>query len=214
MSKLPVRNMKGEQVGEFDLSDDLLVFDKGSQAVHDAVVAYQAHQREGTASTLTKGEVAGSGCKPWRQKGSGRARAGYRQSVIWRGGSVVFGPRPRKYSKGMSKKTSRLAFRRALSEKVAAGKVIVLDDLKLDEPKTKAMSKIVKDLEAERGMLMVVNTVEPNIALAARNIKKLELTTSQSVNTYQILRYPLIAVTREAMAELENRLKAPVGRGA
>lgn len=213
MSKLPVRDMKGKQVGEFDLADDLLVFDKGLQAMHDAVVAYQAHQRAGSASTLTKAEVAGSNKKPWRQKGLGRARAGYRQSPVWRGGGVTFGPKPRKYQKKMTRKTAKLAFRRAFSEKVAAGAVVVLDEMAFSEPKTKEMAAVVKSMEAEKGALIVVDTLDMNLALSARNIPKVELTTAADVNTYQLLRYPVIIVTKKGMAELEKRLKAPAGRG-
>ncbi|MBU0678134.1 MAG: 50S ribosomal protein L4, partial [Verrucomicrobia bacterium] len=113
--------MKGESIGDFDFSDELLVHDKGLQALQNAVVAHRAAQRAGSASTLTKSEVAGSGRKPWRQKGLGRARAGYRQSPVWRGGGVAFGPKPRSYAKKISKKGARLAFRRAFSEKIAAG---------------------------------------------------------------------------------------------
>ena len=214
MSKLPVRNIKGEQVGEFDLADNLLVYDKGSQALHDAIVAYQANQRQGSASTRTKGEVAGSNKKPWKQKGTGRARAGYRQSPIWRGGGVAFGPKPRSYSKRVLKKVARLAFRRAFSEKVAAGQVVVLDSLTLSSAKTREFASVVKTLAGTKGALFVMDRVGDNVALASRNIPKVEVTSSETVNTYQIMRYPLIVMTQEGVQGLEGRLKGATGSDA
>ncbi|NCC49705.1 MAG: 50S ribosomal protein L4 [Spartobacteria bacterium] len=211
MSKLPVRNMKGEQVGEFDLADDLLIFEKGTQALHDAIVAYQANQRQGSASTRNKGEVAGSNKKPWKQKGTGRARAGYRQSPVWRGGGVAFGPRPRSYNKKVLKKVARLAFRRAFSEKVAAGQVIVLDGMHLESSKTRDFASLVKNLEGNRGALFVMDRVGDNVALASRNIPKVEVTSAESVNTYQIMRYPLIVMTKEGAQELTGRLQGTAG---
>ncbi|MBN1269050.1 MAG: 50S ribosomal protein L4 [Kiritimatiellae bacterium] len=212
MSKLPVRNMKGESAGEFDLADDLLVLNKGAQVVHDAVVAYRANRRAGTASTLTKAEVAGTGAKPWRQKGTGRARAGYRQSPIWRGGGVAFGPKPRKYTKKLSKKAARLAFRRAFSDKVSAGQVVVIEDLSLAEPKTRPLAELLGKLGAQSGALLVVDQVARNLQLAARNLERVEVVTGKDVNTYQVLRYPLVLVTREGMARVQQRLKAEGGK--
>jgi large subunit ribosomal protein L4 len=203
--------MKGEQVGEFELADELLVFDRGSQALHDAVVAYLANQRQGSASTLSKSEVAGSNRKPWRQKGLGRARAGLRQSPVWRGGGVAFGPKPRDFRKRVPRKVARLAFRRALSEKVAAGQVVLLDELRLPAPKTREMAAVVKNLEGSSGALFVVDQLDDNVALASRNIPGIEVTSSQGVNTYQLMRYPLIVLTRQGMEQLEGRLKTSAG---
>ena len=207
MSKLPIKNVEGQPLGDFDLSDELLVFDKGSEAMHASVVAYRAHQRMGTASTLSKGEVAGSNKKPWRQKGLGRARAGYRQSPIWRGGAVAFGPKPRRYHKRLNKKTARLAFRRAFSERVAAGGMVVLDEISMEKPKTKEFASMLRTLDAPKGALFVLDRIDPNVALSARNIPSVEVTTSKAVNTYQLLRHPLVVVTKAAMAELESRLR-------
>ena len=128
MSKVPVYNVKGKAVGEVNVPDDLLLSSGGETAVHEAVVAHRAAARTGSASTLRKGEVSGSNRKPWRQKGTGRARAGYRQSPVWRGGSVAFGPKPRDFSKKLNKKVKRLAFRRALSARIAEGSVRVVED--------------------------------------------------------------------------------------
>src|SRR5512144_681930 len=133
--KLTIRDTKGNNQGELEVKFALIENGKGTQAVHDVVVAYQAAQRMGTACTKTMGEVAGSGKKPWRQKGTGRARAGSFASPLWRGGGVVFGPKPRDFGKKVSRKTKQLALRKALSERIKSGDVLVVDDLKLDSPK-------------------------------------------------------------------------------
>jgi large subunit ribosomal protein L4 len=205
MSTLLVKDTTGKQTGEYALSDDLLVYDKGLQSVHDAVVAYLANQRQGSASTLGKGEVAGSNRKLWKQKGTGRARTGFRQSPIWRGGGVVFGPKPRSYNKSLSRRQARLAFRRAFSENVAAGQIIVLEGLELSSPKTKAFAAILKNLDANVA-LVITESVDQNLVLASRNIPKVEVTTAASVNTYQLVRYPLIFVAKNALPALEQRL--------
>src|SRR5436190_9552811 len=135
--KLKIKDTKGKDQGELEVKFQLVEDGKGTQAVHDAVVAYNAAQRMGTASTKTMGEVAGTGKKPWRQKGTGRARAGSFASPLWRGGGVVFGPKPRDFGKKVSRKTKQLALRKALSERLKAGDVVVVDDLKLGSSKTK-----------------------------------------------------------------------------
>src|SRR5690242_13845227 len=135
--KLTIKDIKGQSQGELEVKFPLIENGKGTQAVHDVVVAYQAGQRSGTACTKTMGEVAGSGKKPWRQKGTGRARAGSFASPLWRGGGVVFGPKPRDFGKKVSKNTRHLALRKALSERLKAGDVVLLDDLKLSSAKTK-----------------------------------------------------------------------------
>ncbi|MFP6904567.1 MAG: 50S ribosomal protein L4 [Verrucomicrobiota bacterium] len=207
MSTIPVKNTKGKQTGEYTLSDDLLVFDKGLQSVQDAIVAYQANQRQGSASTLGKAEVAGSNRKLWKQKGTGRARTGFRQSPIWRGGGVTFGPKPRNYRKTISRRQARLAFQRAFSENVAAGQVFVLENLALSAPKTKEFAAILKNLDV-RVALVITNAVDQNLVLASRNIPKVEITTAASVNTYQLVRYPVIMVTKDALPALEQRLSS------
>src|SRR5690349_15588307 len=135
--KLTIKDTKGKDQGELEVKFQLVEDGRGTQAVHDAVVAYQAAQRMGTACTKNVGEVAGTNKKPWRQKGTGRARAGSFQSPLWRGGGVVFGPKPRSYTKKVSRQTRQLALRKALSERLKAGDVLVVDDLKLTSPKTK-----------------------------------------------------------------------------
>ncbi len=212
MSKIPVKNMQGSDAGEVEISDDLLIYDKGHQAVYEAVVAYQQNQRAGTASTLSKGEVAGTGSKPWKQKGTGRARAGYQQSPVWRGGSVAFGPRPRVFDRRLPRRVARLAFQRALSDKISAGELIVIDDLSLDAPKTKDMASALKALGAEKGALIVCEESIENVRLSARNIPRVHVTTAHHVNVYELLRYPLVLVTRKGLDVLADRLKAAAGR--
>ncbi len=208
MSKLTVTNMKGERVGDLELDDKVLVLDRGDQAVHDAIVAQQAGRRAGTANTLGKGAVAGSNKKPWRQKGTGRARAGYRQSPIWRGGGVAHGPHPRDFSKSLTKKTARLAFARAMSARMAADEVTVLDTLEVAEPKTRLVAGLQAALKAEKGLLIVVDRVDSNLTKAARNLVRVEVAAAKDVDTYAVLRYDRIAATRPAMDILTARIAA------
>ena len=207
MSKtILVKNKDGKDLGDYDVPENLLEYDKGDHAVHEVVVAYQAHQRAGTASTLSKSKVAGSGKKPWKQKGLGRARAGYKQSPIWRGGAVAHGPHPRSYKKKISKKIAKLAFRRAFSEKVQQNEVILIEDLNLESPKTKELNKIYRNLGIERGCLMVVDEVSQNLFLSSRNMQNVELISADLLNTYKLLLYKSVVVTKAAMNVLEKRL--------
>src|SRR5271157_160756 len=145
--KLTIKDIQGKDQGELEIKFSLIENGKGTQAVHDTVVAYRAAQRMGTASTKNVGEVAGTNKKPWRQKGTGRARAGSFQSPLWRGGGVVFGPKPRDFGKKVSRKTKQLAFRKALSERLRAGDVVLVDDLKLESPKTKDFLSLLSALD-------------------------------------------------------------------
>ncbi len=206
MSKLPLKSIKGDSVGEYELADNLLVLDKGAQAVHEAVVAFNAHQRAGTASTKTKAAVSGTGAKPWKQKGLGRARAGYKQSPVWRGGGVAHGPHPRKYRKKVSKKVAKLAFQRAFSAKVEQGEVTVVDLLPISSPKTREFAAVLKNLGLDRGALFIVESDNENIRLASRNIPRVEVVTAALANTYQLLRYRNVVVTKAGMEALEKRL--------
>src|SRR5215472_1337867 len=167
--KISIKDIKGKDQGELEVKFALVENGKGTQAVHDAVVAYQAAQRMGTASTKTMGEVNGSGKKPWRQKGTGRARAGSFASPLWRGGGVVFGPKPRDFGKKVSRKTRQLALRKALSERLRAGDVLLIDDLNLASAKTKDFLKVLKALELKGTALIVAQTTDQNLTLASRN---------------------------------------------
>ncbi len=207
MSKLGIYSMKGEAVGDMDVADGLLVQDRGEQAVHDVAVAMQNARRAGTASTKSKGEVAGAGGKPWRQKGTGRARAGYRQSPVWRGGAVAFGPKPRDYGVKVNRKVARLAFKRALSDRVVEGSVKVVDSLELPEIKTKLVADVMKALDVQAPVLIVIDRADRNVGLAARNLPKVEVVCAADLNVYQLLRYPAIVATQAAMKTLTERLQ-------
>ena len=206
--KIPVKNLAGKAKGDYEVKFSLVEGGRGTQAVHDVVVAYRASQRSGTACTKTVGEVAGTNKKPWRQKGTGRARAGSRRSPLWAGGGVVFGPKPRDFGKRVSKKTKQLALRKALTERLNAGDVMVLDDLKLESPKTKGFTEVLEKLEiADKSALLVDAAVENNLRLATRNLQRVEVTTSDAVNTYQVLRYDRLVFSRGAFEKLEKRLQ-------
>jgi len=204
--KLTVKDINGRGQGELEVKFPLIADGKGTQAVHDAVVAYLANQRRGTACTKTMGEVAGTGKKPWRQKGTGRARAGSFQSPLWRGGGVVFGPKPRDFGKKVSKATKQLALRKALSERLKSGDVVVVEDIKLSSPKTKEFVALLGALAVEGTALVVAPAGDKNLALASRNVPQVELATSDSLNTYQVLRFDKLLFTRGAFEKLEQRL--------
>jgi large subunit ribosomal protein L4 len=204
--KLTVKDIQGNGQGEYEVKFPVIEDGRGTQAVHDVVVAYMAAQRSGTACTKTMGEVAGTGKKPWRQKGTGRARAGSFASPLWRGGGVVFGPKPRDFSKKVSKNTKQLALRKALSERLKAGDIIVVDDIKLDSPKTKGFLRVMAALQVKGTTLIVSIGADQNLVLASRNISDVELTTSDSINTYQVLRFGKLLFTRGALEKLEQRL--------
>lgn len=204
--KIAVKDIKGNSQGELEVKFPLVEGGKGTQAVHDVVVAYQAAQRMGTAHTKTMGEVAGSGKKPWRQKGTGRARAGSFASPLWRGGGVVFGPKPRDFSKKVGRKTKQLALRKALSERLRAGDVVLVNDLKLDSPKTKDFVGLLSALELKGSALIVAQSTDKNLSMASRNVPNISLTTSESLNTYDVLRPDKLVFTRGAFEQVEARL--------
>jgi large subunit ribosomal protein L4 len=204
--KLTIKDSKGNNQGELEVKFPLVENGKGTQAVHDAVVAYQAAQRMGTACTKNVGEVAGTNKKPWRQKGTGRARAGSFQSPLWRGGGVVFGPRPRDFSKKVSRKTRQLALRKALSERLRAGDVVLVDELKLGSPKTKEFLGLLTALELKGTALFIAQAADQNLTLASRNVPNVALATSESLNTYDILRPDKLVFTRGAFEQVEARL--------
>ena len=178
---------------------------RGGQAVHDVVVALQAARRSGTACVKTKATVSGSGKKPWRQKGTGNARAGYKQSPVWSGGGVVFGPHPRDYSKAIPKQVRRLALRKALSARIAAGDVLVVDTFSVAEPKTKQFVNLVKANVAEEKVLVIAAAFDDNTYKAARNVRPTQLVTAREVNTEQLLAYRKILVTNDALPQLAER---------
>jgi large subunit ribosomal protein L4 len=205
--KLPIRDTKGNSQGEFEVAIALIENAKGTQAVHDTVVAYMAAQRTGTACTKTMGEVSGSGKKPWRQKGTGRARAGSFASPLWRGGGVVFGPKPRDFRKKVSRQTRQTALRKALSERLRAGDVLLLDDLKLGSPKTREFLGVLEALEIKGTALIISESADQNLVLASRNVPNIALSTGTAINTYEVLRSDKLIFTRGALEQLQARLK-------
>src|SRR3954468_11270681 len=178
---------------------------RGTQAVHDVVVAMRAARRSGSANTKTKAEVNLSGAKPWRQKGTGRARAGYKSSPIWRGGGVVFGPKPRDYSKKVSKTTRRLAFQKALTERINAGDILTLDSFAVTEAKTKSFLGLLREQTDAKTVLVLADAFDENTYRAARNVKPVLLATAQDVNTEQLLAFDKILVTDKALEQLAAR---------
>ena len=164
-----------------------LTLDKGEQAVKDAVTAYRNALRAGTASTKGKGEVAGSNKKPWKQKGTGNARAGFRQSPVWRGGGVAHGPKPRSYATKLNKKVWALAFARALSDKLVAGDVIVVDKFEFEAPKTKLMVKLLKELGVDRTAVIVQKDVDDTVVLTMSNLPRIDYSTAAALDVYTVL---------------------------
>ena len=202
---------KGEQKAKFTPVDD----DKGNHAVHEAVVAYNAAQRSGNACTKTVAEVAGTGAKPWRQKGTGRARVGYRRNPIWRGGGVAHGPKPRVYIKKLNKKVRDLAVRKAFTERIKDGQVVILDGLNLDEPATAQLAKTLNALGINakkpasaryKSAVLITAEADSNVALSARNIERVRSTTSDSLTTYEILWPDILVFTRDGYEKFEQRL--------
>ncbi len=181
--KLPLRDITGGTQGELEVRLPLLETHQYGQAVHDAVVAHQAARRSGTASTKTMGEVAGSGTKPWRQTGTGRARAGSFQSPLWRGGGVVFGPKPRDFGVKLNRKVRQVALRKALCERLRAGDIVLVDQLKLASPKTKEFLGVLKALNLGKTVLIVQGEADRNLLLATRNLPHVELALGLELNT-------------------------------
>jgi large subunit ribosomal protein L4 len=190
------------------LKVDLIENGIGTQALHETVVAYQANRRAGTHSTKTKATVAGSGKKPWRQKGTGNARSGYKSSPVWSGGGVVFGPHPRDYSKKTNKTVKQLALRKAISSRVNAGEVYLIDPITLDKPKTKDLvAKFKGELEKKTTALFIIEEPNQNLYLASRNHPHLVTVTGDQVNAEQILLCDKIFITEGALGKLSTRLQ-------
>jgi large subunit ribosomal protein L4 len=185
---------------------EIITNGKYTQAVHETVVAYRANRRSGTASVKTKATVNGSGSKPWKQKGTGRARAGYKQSPIWSGGGVVFGPHPRDYSKKISKQVRRIALRKALSARILAGDVLIVPTFVVGTPKTKEFIKLIGGISSEPKTLVVSTGFDDTTKLAARNVARVQLMTSADVNSENLLNYRKIVLTNDALTELAERI--------
>jgi len=210
MSKINLFNAKGEAAGAVEFADGLLLLDRGDQAVKDVVVAIRNARRAGTASTLAKGEVAGSNKKPWKQKGTGRARAGLRQSPVWRGGGVAMGPKPRGYGAKINRKVAQLAFRRALSGHINEQKVVVIEAFDVPNGKTKQMAALLQKLGAGEGRVLLVTTRRIiEVERSARNLPQVEVATADNVDVYSLLASRLVVATREALDVLAARMQKP-----
>ena len=192
-----------------DARIDIISNGKGTQAVHDVVVAMRANRRSGTASTKTKATVSGSGKKPYRQKGTGRARAGYLSSPIRVGGGVVFGPHPHSYAKKTSKTVKRLAFRKALSSRIIGGDVSVVDAFAVTELKTKAFMKLVGESTDVKKKILIVGQFDETTYKAGRNVQAVQLTSAEQVNTEDVLHYNKILITRDALNRIAERTAPP-----
>lgn len=203
MSNVSVFNMEGKEVGSIELNDAVFGVEINEHLVHMAVLQQLANKRQGTQKAKTRAEVRGGGRKPWRQKGTGHARQGSTRAPQWKGGGVVFAPTPRDYSFKLNKKEKRAALKSALTSRVNENKFIVVDELKLDEIKTKKMAGVLKALHAEKA-LVVIEGENENVALSARNLPTVKVAYINTINVYDILKYNTLVVTKNAVAAIEE----------
>lgn len=206
MPKVALYNMKGEQTGEVDLKDEVFGVEVNEAVLHDAVVNHLANRRQGTQSAKTRAEVSGGGRKPFRQKGTGRARAGSTRSPLWRKGGIIFAPKPRSFRYTMPKKVKRLALKSALSSKVQNGNIIVLEGLAIAEPKTKEMAGMLDNLKVERKALVVTADADSIVVKSARNIPGITPTHVSSLNVYDVLAHDKLIITKDAVTKVEEVL--------
>jgi len=214
--KITVKDLQGKDHGQIEISAQLERFEElgnrmiGTQTAHEVVTAIRAARRLGTACTKTMGDVAGTGKKPWRQKGTGRARSGSFASPLWVGGGVVFGPKPRDYSKKVNRKVSQLALQKILSSRVAAGDLIAVEELKMQSPKTGQFVQMLKDMSLDEGKVLFLASMEDdintNFRLASRNVPRVKIVNSATVNTFDLVAHPKIVVTRKAWENIEKRI--------
>jgi large subunit ribosomal protein L4 len=206
MSKdIKIYDINGAVVGDYTLDDKYIELEKGEQAVHDVVVAFQASLRAGTACTKNRSKVRGGGAKPFRQNGTGRARSGSIRNPIWRGGGTIFGPQPRSFAKKINKKVRSLAIKRAFSERVNEEAVILLNELALADHKTKNAKTILNNLNVDRKALIIVNEYDDNALKAFANLQEALLIKASSVNVYQMLNYNKVIVAQDAIETLLER---------
>ena len=203
MANVSVYNIEGKEVGSIELNDAVFGVEVNEHLVHMAVVNQLANNRQGTQSAKTRSEVSGGGRKPWRQKGTGHARQGSTRSPQWTGGGVVFAPKPRDYSFKMNKKEKRIALLSALSSKVADNKIVVLDAFNLDEVKTKKFAEVMSNLQVDKA-LVVIEGENKNVVLSGRNIPTVKVSATNEINTYDVLKYETLVVTKAAVEKLEE----------
>ncbi len=205
--ELEVLTSSGSKAGKVKIDPACLEFKNGNQAVIDTVVAYRAGLRSGTASTKNRSDVRGGGAKPWRQKGTGRARAGSNCSPIWRGGGIIFGPMPRDFSKKINKKVKKLALKRAFTSKLEEGNVTILDEIKFDKPKTKNAVALIKNINVTSNALIATdNYGDKNVMLSFKNLPNVLLVKPDAVNVYNLLLFDKIVITKSALESLSAKL--------
>lgn len=203
MANVSVYNMEGKEVGSMELNDAVFGVEINEHLVHMAVVNQLANNRQGTQSAKTRAEVSGGGRKPWRQKGTGHARQGSTRSPQWTGGGVVFAPKPRDYSFKMNKKEKRIALLSALTSKAVDSQIVVLDEFKLDEVKTKKFVEVMNNLKVEKA-LVVLEGENKNVVLSGRNIPSVKVSAINEINTYDVLKYDILLVTKAAVEKIEE----------
>lgn len=204
MPKVSVYNVEGKQVSEIELADAVFGLQPNVHVLHSAVLLQQASLRAGTHDVKGRSEVRGGGRKPWKQKGTGRARQGSIRSPQWKGGGIVFGPTPRSYGFKLPRKVRRLAIKSALSSKVIENQIIVLDQLSLSAPKTKDFAKILNNLKVERKALVVTADFDQNVALSARNIPGVKFVAADGINVLDVMKHDQLIITKEAVAKVEE----------
>ena len=203
MAQVSVYNMEGKEVGTLDLNDAVFGVEVNEHLVHMAVVQHLANMRQGTQKAKTRSEVSGGGRKPWRQKGTGHARQGSTRAPQWTHGGVVFAPTPRDYSFKMNKKEKRIALKSALTSKVEDGNLIVLEDLKFDEIKTKNFAEVLKKLDAKKA-LVVIKENDKNVVLSARNIPDAQTAIADNINVYDVMKAGTVVLTKDAVSKIEE----------
>ena len=204
MAKVALYNMEGVKTGSMEVSDSIFCAEVNNSVLHTVITNYLANQRQGTQSTKTRTEVRGGGIKPWRQKGTGRARQGSIRAPQWTGGGVALGPKPRDYRYSINKKLKKIALRSALSAKYEAYEIYVVEDLKMEEIKTSKMAQILANLGVTEKALIVLPENDKNVVLSARNIKGVDTTFVGAINTYEVLGHTKCIITKDAVSKLEE----------
>ena len=203
MPKVDLLNMEGKKVGTVELADSIFAVEVNEYAMHDVVLNYLANQRQGTQSTKTRSEVSGGGKKPWKQKGTGRARQGSIRAPQWIKGGIALGPKPRSYKYTLNKKVKRVALKSALTTKVQENNIIVLDTLNFDEIKTKNMAKVLENIKVEKALVVLAER-NSNVQLSTRNIPNVKAALVNTINTYDILKYQTLVITKDAVEKIEE----------
>lgn len=204
MPKVALYNMEGSQIGDIELNESIFGCEVNKSVLHEVVKNYLANQRQGTQSTKTRSEVRGGGIKPWRQKGTGRARQGSIRATQWIKGGIALGPKPRDYRYSVNKKLKAIALKSALSSKVAEGAFVVVDEIALSEIKTKAVCNMLKNLKVESKALIVTNEKNDNVVKSAKNIQGVATTFMGSLNVYDILKYDVMVISKDAVSKIEE----------